>query len=82
MAREAKRALDPIMRKLTGTQITLAPPDRFATEASTENQVESLIKEATDVKNLVRPFSWFCRFCARLIVVLQAALYVGWSAWC
>lgn len=54
MAREAKRALDPIDRKLTGHQITSAPSGKTERATSTENQVDSLINEARDPLHLVR----------------------------
>ncbi|KAG0147580.1 hypothetical protein CROQUDRAFT_76465 [Cronartium quercuum f. sp. fusiforme G11] len=52
VAKEAKRALDPIDRKLTGYQITSAPSGKTERQTSTENQVDSLINEARDHKNL------------------------------
>lgn len=57
VAKEAKRCLDPIDRKLTGHQITSAPSGRTERQTSTENQVDSLINEARDRKNLVRNLS-------------------------
>lgn len=79
VAKEAKRALDPIMRKLEGLQITLAPPDRFGGASSTENQVESLIKEATDAKNLVSRLLDLSLI--GLTLSAKGGMYVGWSPW-
>ncbi|KAI8457555.1 hypothetical protein BY996DRAFT_6900089 [Phakopsora pachyrhizi] len=50
IAKEAKRALEPISRKLTGYQITFGKTER---QMSTENQVDSLINEARDNRHLV-----------------------------
>lgn len=58
--KEAKRALEPIDRKLTGYQITSSPSGKSERQTSTENQVDSLINEAKDNTNLVGIFNDFC----------------------
>ncbi|MBW0473796.1 hypothetical protein O181_013511 [Austropuccinia psidii MF-1] len=59
IAREAKRALEPISRKLTGYQITSSLSGKTDRQMSTENQVDSLINEARDNRHLGRMyFGW------------------------
>lgn len=59
VAREAKKSLEPISRKLTGFQITSSPSGKTDRQMSTENQVDSLINEARDNRHLGRMyFGW------------------------
>ncbi|WAR55831.1 hypothetical protein PtB15_6B574 [Puccinia triticina] len=59
VAREAKKALEPISRKLTGFQITSSSSGKCDRQMSTENQVDSLINEARDNRHLGRMyFGW------------------------
>ncbi|KAH9464248.1 hypothetical protein Pst134EB_003780 [Puccinia striiformis f. sp. tritici] len=59
VAREAKKALEPISRKLTGFQITSSISGKYDRQMSTENQVDSLINEARDNRHLGRMyFGW------------------------
>ncbi|EFP86122.1 serine/threonine-protein kinase M1 [Puccinia graminis f. sp. tritici] len=59
VAREAKKALEPISRKLTGFQITSSVSGKCDRQMSTENQVDSLINEARDNRHLGRMyFGW------------------------
>ena len=59
VAREAKKALEPISRKLTGFQITSSISGKYDRQMSTENQVDSLINEARDNRHLVCFYSMF-----------------------
>jgi len=59
VAREAKKALEPISRKLTGFQISSSINGKYDRQMSTENQVDSLINEARDNRHLGRMyFGW------------------------
>lgn len=52
MRKEARKALDPILRKLKGLQVT-SVPTQSEKVVTVGNQVDSLIREATDSRNLV-----------------------------
>lgn len=62
IANEAKRALEPIDRKLTGYQITSSPSGKTERQTSTENQVDSLINEAKDNTNLAGMYIGWAAF--------------------
>lgn len=56
LTRTARTNLKPILAKLTGLRTTHRGDESGTVAASTEAQVESLIKEAMDPTNLVRSF--------------------------
>ncbi|BGP12911.1 hypothetical protein JCM10213v2_000828 [Rhodosporidiobolus nylandii] len=57
---KAMEALDPITNKLMGLQVTSDPDSQGAKEVSIEEQVERLIREAKDPKNLGSMYVGWC----------------------
>ena len=85
----AKKNLDPISQKLLGLQVTSNPSSTSAKEVSVGEQVERLIREARDSKNLGL-FMLFWELvgdCADLFfdfflqLKTTGSMYVGWCAW-
>ncbi|GAA5857265.1 hypothetical protein JCM8547_009406 [Rhodosporidiobolus lusitaniae] len=60
MKAKALEALEPISNKLLGLQVTSDPESLSAKEVSVEEQVERLIREARDPKNLGAMYVGWC----------------------